>query len=68
MVGKVKHTGLVEVPMGTTLRTLIYDIGGGIIKDRPFKAIQTGGRRAAAFPRACSICRSTSTRSSNMAP
>ena len=36
MVGKVKHTGLVEVPMGTTLRTLIYDIGGGIIKDRPF--------------------------------
>ena len=50
MVGKVKHTGLVEVPMGTTLRTLIYDIGGGIIKDRPFKAIQTGGPSGGCIP------------------
>lgn len=50
MVGKVKHTGLVEVPMGTTLRTLIYNIGGGIIKDRPFKAIQTGGPSGGCIP------------------
>jgi NADH-quinone oxidoreductase subunit F len=50
MVGKVKHTGLVEVPMGTTLRTLIYDIGGGIMNDRPFKAIQTGGPSGGCIP------------------
>ena len=41
--GKVKNVGLVEVPMGTTLRTLIYDIGGGITNDKKFQAIQTGG-------------------------
>ena len=41
--GKVNNVGLVEVPMGTTLRTLIYDIGGGIPKGKKFKAIQTGG-------------------------
>ena len=50
MVGKVKHTGLVEVPMGTTLRTLIYEIGGGILNDRPFKAIQTGGPSGGCIP------------------
>ncbi|MBQ9020390.1 MAG: 4Fe-4S binding protein [Eggerthellaceae bacterium] len=50
MVGKVKHTGLVEVPMGTTLRTLIYDIGGGIIDDRHFKASQTGGPSGGRIP------------------
>lgn len=43
LVGKVRHTGLIEVPMGTPLRTIIYEIGGGILKDRPFKAVQTGG-------------------------
>lgn len=43
LVGKVKRTGLVEIPMGTTMRELIFDIGGGIINDRPFKAVQTGG-------------------------
>ncbi|MDO5563884.1 MAG: NADH-ubiquinone oxidoreductase-F iron-sulfur binding region domain-containing protein [Eubacteriales bacterium] len=43
LVGKVKRTGLVEVPMGTTLRELIFDIGGGVIGDREFKAVQTGG-------------------------
>ena len=43
LVGKVKRTGLVEVPMVTTLRQLIFDIGGGVIGDRPFKAVQTGG-------------------------
>lgn len=41
--GKVNNVGLVEVPMGTTLRTLIYDIGGGIPNGKKFKAIQTGG-------------------------
>ena len=43
LVGKVKHVGLVEVPMGTTLREIIYDIGGGISGDKAFKAVQTGG-------------------------
>ena len=41
--GKVNNVGLVEVPMGTTLRTLIYDIGGGIPNGKKFQAIQTGG-------------------------
>ncbi len=41
--GKIKNTGLVEIPMGTTLRSIIYDIGGGIINDRSFKAVQIGG-------------------------
>ena len=41
--GKINNVGLVEVPMGTTLRTLIYDIGGGIPGGKAFKAIQTGG-------------------------
>ena len=41
--GKVNNVGLVEVPMGTTLRELIYDIGGGIPDGKEFKAIQTGG-------------------------
>jgi len=43
LAGKVKNTGLIEVPMGTTLREVIYDIGGGILGDRELKAIQTGG-------------------------
>ena len=41
--GKINNTGLVEVPMGTTLREVVYDIGGGIPNKRKFKAIQTGG-------------------------
>ena len=41
--GKVNNVGLVEIPMGTTLRELIYDIGGGIPEGKKFKAIQTGG-------------------------
>lgn len=43
LVGKVKNVGLVEVPMGTTLREIIYDIGGGISGNKKFKAVQTGG-------------------------
>jgi len=41
--GKVNNVGLVEIPMGTTIRELIYDIGGGIQHDKKFKALQTGG-------------------------
>ncbi|HAF29225.1 MAG TPA: NADH-quinone oxidoreductase subunit J/K [Bacteroidales bacterium] len=43
LAGKVKNVGLVEVPMGTTLREVIYEIGGGIENDKKFKAVQTGG-------------------------
>ena len=41
--GKITNTGLVEIPMGTTLREIIYDIGGGIPNGKKFKAAQTGG-------------------------
>lgn len=50
LVGKVKNTGLIEVEMGTTLREIIYDIGGGLIDNRPFKAIQTGGPSGGCLP------------------
>lgn len=50
LVGKVKNTGLVEVPMGTSLRELIYDIGGGIIGNKKFKAVQIGGPSGACTP------------------
>jgi len=50
LVGKVVNTGLVEVPMGTTLRTIIYDIGGGIPKKKKFKAVQTGGPSGGCIP------------------
>ena len=43
LAGKVRHTGLVEVPMGTTLREIIFEIGGGIPGNKQFKAAQTGG-------------------------
>ena len=50
LVGKVKNTGLVEVPMGCTLRELIFDIGGGVADGRPFKAVQTGGPSGGCIP------------------
>lgn len=50
LTGKVKNTGLIEVPMGTTLREIIYDIGGGIIGDKEFKAVQTGGPSGGCIP------------------
>jgi len=50
LVGKVRNTGLIEVPMGTTLREIIYGIGGGILHDRPFKAVQTGGPSGGCLP------------------
>jgi NADP-reducing hydrogenase subunit HndC len=48
--GKINNTGLVEVPMGTTLREIIYDIGGGIPKGKKFKAAQTGGPSGGCIP------------------
>ncbi|MBN1409987.1 MAG: 4Fe-4S binding protein [Spirochaetales bacterium] len=50
LVGKINNTGLVEVPMGMTLREIIYDIGGGIPQDKKFKAVQTGGPSGGCIP------------------
>ena len=50
LVGKVSNTGLVEVPMGITIREIVYDIGGGIPGDGKFKAIQTGGPSGGCIP------------------
>ena len=50
LVGKVKNTGLVEVPMGMTLRQIIYEIGGGIRDGKAFKAVQTGGPSGGCIP------------------
>jgi len=50
LVGKVKNTGLVEVPMGITLRNIVYDVGGGIPEDKKFKAVQTGGPSGGCIP------------------
>jgi NADH-quinone oxidoreductase subunit F len=52
LVGKVVNTGLVEVPMGTTLRQLIYDVGDGLPKGREFKAVQIGGPSGGCLPEA----------------
>ncbi len=48
--GAINNTGLVEIPLGTTLRHIIYDIGGGIPKGRKFKAVQTGGPSGGCIP------------------
>ena len=50
LVGKVNNTGLVEVPMGITLREIIFDIGGGIPNGKKFKAVQTGGPSGGCIP------------------
>jgi len=50
LVGKINNTGLVEVPMGMTLREIIFDIGGGIPGGRKFKAVQTGGPSGGCIP------------------
>jgi NADH:ubiquinone oxidoreductase subunit F (NADH-binding)/(2Fe-2S) ferredoxin/NAD-dependent dihydropyrimidine dehydrogenase PreA subunit len=50
LTGDVNNIGLVEVPMGTTLRTIIYDIGGGIPKKKKFKAVQLGGPSGGCVP------------------
>jgi NADH:ubiquinone oxidoreductase subunit F (NADH-binding)/(2Fe-2S) ferredoxin/ferredoxin len=50
IVGKCKNTGLIEVPLGITLREVIFEIGGGIIDDKEFKAVQTGGPSGGCIP------------------
>jgi NADH-quinone oxidoreductase subunit F len=50
LAGKVANSGLAEVPMGTTLRELVYDIGGGVAKDKEFKAVQIGGPSGGCLP------------------
>ncbi len=50
LVGKITNTGLVEVPMGTPLKEIIYDIGGGIPNGKKFKAVQTGGPSGGCLP------------------
>jgi NADH:ubiquinone oxidoreductase subunit F (NADH-binding)/(2Fe-2S) ferredoxin len=50
LVGKITNTGLVEVPMGITLKEIIYDIGGGIPNGKKFKAVQTGGPSGGCIP------------------
>jgi NADH:ubiquinone oxidoreductase subunit F (NADH-binding) len=50
LVGAVNNTGLVEVPMGTSLRQIIFDLGGGIAHNREFKAVQTGGPSGGCIP------------------
>jgi NADH:ubiquinone oxidoreductase subunit F (NADH-binding)/(2Fe-2S) ferredoxin len=50
LVGKIRNTGLVEVPMGISIREIIYDIGGGPVGDSPIKAVQTGGPSGGCIP------------------
>jgi len=50
LTGTVKNTGLVEVPMGTSLREIVFDIGGGVLGGKKFKAIQTGGPSGGCIP------------------
>jgi NADH:ubiquinone oxidoreductase subunit F (NADH-binding)/(2Fe-2S) ferredoxin len=50
LAGDLKHTGLIEVPLGITLREIVYDVGGGIKDDKGFKAIQTGGPMGGLLP------------------
>ncbi|MEI6168154.1 MAG: NADH-quinone oxidoreductase subunit NuoF [bacterium] len=53
LAGKVCNTGLVEVPMGTTLRDVVYGVGGGIKDGKKFKAVQTGGPAGGCLPESC---------------
>lgn len=48
--GKIKHTGLVEMPMGATIRDIVFDVGGGILNDKKFKAVQMGGPSGGCIP------------------
>ncbi|MFW5829095.1 MAG: NADH-quinone oxidoreductase subunit NuoF [Planctomycetota bacterium] len=50
LTGKVQRSGLVEIPMGTTLRQIVEDIGGGVVEGRTFKAVQTGGPSGGVIP------------------
>ncbi len=51
LAGKINNIGLIEVPMGTTLREIVYDIGGGMIDNKEFKAVQSGGPSGGVIPR-----------------
>jgi len=53
LTGRVKNTGLIEVPMGMTLREIVFDIGGGMPDGRKFKAVQTGGPSGGCIPEEC---------------
>jgi bidirectional [NiFe] hydrogenase diaphorase subunit len=53
LAGRVQNTGLVEVPMGITLREMVFEIGGGIPEGRQFKAVQTGGPSGGCLPAEC---------------
>jgi NADP-reducing hydrogenase subunit HndC len=50
LTGKVKNSGLIEVPMGITLREIVFDIGGGVLNDKRIKAVQTGGPSGGVIP------------------
>jgi NADH:ubiquinone oxidoreductase subunit F (NADH-binding) len=50
IAGKVKRTGLIEVPLGITVREVVYDVGGGVLNDKAFKAVQTGGPLGGCIP------------------
>ena len=50
LAGRINNTGIVEVPMGTTLREIVFDIGGGIPRKKLFKAVQTGGPSGGCIP------------------
>ena len=50
LVGKIKRTGLIEVPLGTKIRDIVFEIGGGILDDKEFKAVQTGGPSGGCIP------------------
>ncbi len=52
LAGRIRNTGLIEIPMGTALRDIVFDIGGGIPEGRKFKAIQTGGPSGGCIPQA----------------
>ncbi len=51
LTGKIKNSGLIEVPMGTKLREIIYELGGGVLDDKEFKAVQTGGPSGGCLPK-----------------
>ncbi len=50
LAGKVKNTGLVEIPMGTSVRDVVFEVGGGVLENNPIKAVQTGGPSGGCIP------------------
>ena len=68
LAGKVNNTGLIEVPLGITVRDVVEQIGGGIVDGRAFKAMQTGGPSGGCYRRPCSTCRWTTSPCSRLAP